>query len=127
MQDEVKELDREVEERHAAELAAAEARNGQRQPTPAEATVASLSSGLYSTKLTADQPSDRKEPTRAQKRRELRALEEVRCLPGPIASRRDGCQQRSHEPWLIPLEMLDTASSLGFHAAILLACSKQHL
>ncbi|KAK9862418.1 hypothetical protein WJX84_000480 [Apatococcus fuscideae] len=75
--DEIRELDREIEERHAAELAAAEARQGHKQPTPAEATVASLSAGLYSTKLTADQPSDRKEPTRAQKRRELRALEEA--------------------------------------------------
>ena len=84
MQDEIRDLDKEIEERHAAELAAAEARSGQKQTTPAEATVASLSAGLYSTKLTADQPSDRKEPTRAQKRRELRALEEVMkhpCLP----------------------------------------------
>ena len=97
MQDEIKELDKEIEERHAAEVAAAEAASSHKPATPAEATVASLSAGLYSARLTADQPSDRKEPTRAQKRRELRALEQV-CQASNFRNVHPGPYSTQHQP-----------------------------
>ncbi|BDA44675.1 Deubiquitinase OTUD6B [Coccomyxa sp. Obi] len=74
--DDIEKLDKEISDRHAAELAALEKRLAAEADTPDDGTV-KLAESLYDTKLTSSQDKGGPQPSRAQKRRDAKAAQEA--------------------------------------------------
>ncbi|CAL8469587.1 g9128 [Coccomyxa elongata] len=74
--DDIEKLDKDIGNRHAAELAALETRLAAEADMPDDGTV-KLAESLYDTKLTGSQDKGGPQPSRAQKRRDAKAAQEA--------------------------------------------------